>query len=119
MDILDRLDRARAARDVLDHSFYRRWNAGQLSEGELALYAGEYRHAVVALAEASALAALHAPAERAALLREHAEEESAHIAMWDRFASAAAAAAGVPQAAPDTSAPMLEQTSECALAWTA
>jgi pyrroloquinoline-quinone synthase len=118
MDIVDRLDRARAARNVLDHSFYRRWNAGELSERELALYAAEYRHAVVALAEVSALAAVRAPAEHAEDLREHAQEESAHIAMWDEFARAAGAAVGASGEA-EMSAPALDRTAECARAWTA
>ena len=28
MDVLARLDRARAATDVLEHPFYQRWSAG-------------------------------------------------------------------------------------------
>jgi len=34
---------------LLDHPFYRRWEAGQLSEAELASYAGQYRHVERAL----------------------------------------------------------------------
>jgi pyrroloquinoline-quinone synthase len=34
---------------LLDHPFYRRWEAGALAEGELAAYAGQYRHFEVAL----------------------------------------------------------------------
>ena len=62
MDVLARLDEARAAINVLEHPFYQRWSAGELSADELARYAGEYRHAVLALADASALA----PSARAA-----------------------------------------------------
>jgi pyrroloquinoline-quinone synthase len=112
MAIVDRLDRARAARDVLEHPFYQRWNAGELEEGELALYAGEYRHAVVALARASELAADSAPANHVAGLRRHAQEEAAHIEMWDEFARAAGAAPGEEGRTP------LEQTRTCARAWT-
>ena len=54
MDVLARLDEARRATNVLEHPFYQRWSAGELSAGELSCYAGEYRHAVTALAEASA-----------------------------------------------------------------
>ena len=38
-----------------------RWSAGELTAGELGRYAGEYRHAVLALAEASERAAAKAP----------------------------------------------------------
>jgi pyrroloquinoline-quinone synthase len=31
-------------RRLLDHPFYRRWEAGTLERGELAAYAGQYRH---------------------------------------------------------------------------
>ena len=57
MDILARLDEARAAVNVLEHPFYQRWSAGELSSDELSFYAGQYRCAVIALAETSALAA--------------------------------------------------------------
>ncbi|HMD56199.1 MAG TPA: iron-containing redox enzyme family protein [Solirubrobacteraceae bacterium] len=115
MEIVERLDRARAARNVLEHPFYVRWNAGELCPGELALYAREYRQAVLALAEASELAAAAAPEAHAPGLRRHAEEERSHVAMWDAFASAARAAA-------DAEAPShgpLAQTRGCASAWTA
>ncbi len=110
MDVLARLDEARAKTNVLEHPFYQRWSAGELSGEELSRYAGEYRHAVVALAHASALAAEKAPEAYAAGLRAHAEEESAHVALWDRFAAAAGAA---------TDAPPLAETAECAEAWSA
>ena len=45
------IEPARARWNVLEHSFYRRWSAGELSRRELAVYAGEYRHAVQALAD--------------------------------------------------------------------
>jgi pyrroloquinoline-quinone synthase len=115
MDAVARLDEARRATNVLQHPFYERWSAGELSAEELSLYAGEYRHAVLALAEASALAAAAAGGEHRAGLERHAEEEAAHVALWDEFARAASgavdahAAAGPPQA----------QTLACARAWTA
>jgi pyrroloquinoline-quinone synthase len=110
MKIVERLDEARSAIDVLEHPFYQRWVAGELDAGELALYAGEYRHAVLALAEASRLAADAAgPADRDALSA-HAEEEHAHIVLWDGFAEAAGARG---DAAP------LATTRVCAQAWTA
>src|ERR1700693_4885777 len=97
MDVLARLDEARSAISVLEHPFYERWSAGELSTRELGVYAGEYRHAVVALARSSALAAAKADPAHAAGLGEHAEEEHAHVALWDEFARAA----GAPEAAPE------------------
>jgi len=95
MDVVSRLDEARLQTNVLEHPFYERWSAGELSTRELANYAGEYRHAVVALARASELAACTAEPERRAALQRHAEEEAAHVELWDRFARAAAHAADV------------------------
>jgi pyrroloquinoline quinone (PQQ) biosynthesis protein C len=108
VQILDRLDEARRATDVLQHPFYVRWNAGELSAGELACYAGQYRHAVAALADASRLAAERAPKELREGLARHAEEERAHVALWDAFAGEAGARAG---------ADPLEQTTDCCTAW--
>src|SRR6185503_7856888 len=66
-DFWSRLEEVRARWNVLEHPFYQRWSAGELSRDELARYAGEYRHAVVALADAAAGAARHAgPGERRA-----------------------------------------------------
>ena len=114
MDVIARLDETRSAISVLEHPFYQRWSAGQLSAGELSVYAGEYRHAVVALAQASAQAADTAGESYAAGLRDHAEEEQAHVALWDDFARAAGACEPAP-----AREPALEQTTECVKAWTA
>ena len=76
MDVVAGIDAARERWNVLEHPFYTRWEAGELTREELARYAGEYRHAVVALARAAHTARLHA------------DEEAAHIALWDEFASA-------------------------------
>jgi pyrroloquinoline quinone (PQQ) biosynthesis protein C len=110
MDVLARLDQTRAANSILVHPFYRRWSGGELGAPELSCYAGEYRHAVIALAEASALAAAKAPPAHAALLRAHAAEEAAHVAMWDEFARAAGAR-------PAGDAPALAETEACVQAW--
>ncbi len=120
MDIFAALDAARAHTNVLEHPFYQRWSAGELGAEELALYAGEYRHAVVALAQASRRAATQAggagagqPAqERARELAHHAAEEEAHVELWDGFARSVGAAA------PGACEP-LAQTRTCATAWTA
>ncbi len=132
MDVLARLDEARSATNVLEHPFYARWSAGELSASELSFYAGQYRHAVVALAQASALLAAEAEPEHRAGLERHAEEELAHVALWDQFARATRAA-GTDSAASDRGADepawaddtpsgqerALAQTQACAEAWTA
>jgi pyrroloquinoline-quinone synthase len=112
MDILARLDEARSQTNVLEHPFYQRWSAGELSASELGLYAGEYRHAVLALADASARAAAKAGPAHELGLRAHAEEETAHVELWEDFARAAGAR-------PPTGVQALAQTEECVQAWTA
>jgi pyrroloquinoline-quinone synthase len=103
MELIARIDEARARCNVLDHPFYRRWECGELTRDELAYYAGQYRHAVLALAgAASAAAPLAGP--------EHADEEHAHVALWDDFA----AELGVS----DLREPN-PNTADCARAWTA
>ena len=76
MNVIAAIDAARERWNVLEHPFYVRWERGELTRDELARYAGEYRHAVVALARSARTAGLHA------------EEEASHIALWDDFASA-------------------------------
>jgi len=109
MDLFERLDAARDRCDVLRHPFYRRWSEGRLERSELAFYAGEYRHAVVALAEQAAACARAAEPERRAEIVGHAAEESAHIALWDDFARTVGA---------DTDRPPRPETVGCAEAWT-
>ena len=115
MDVLAKLDETRAAINVLEHPFYQRWSAGELSAEELACYAAEYRRAVVALARASELAAEKAGPAHAAGLRAHAEEERAHVELWEQFARAA----GAPPAQSAASARPPAETEECVTAWTA
>ncbi|MFI4992334.1 MAG: iron-containing redox enzyme family protein [Solirubrobacterales bacterium] len=112
MDILARLDEARSQTNVLEHPFYQRWSAGELSASELGLYAGEYRQAVMALADASEKAAAKAGPGHAGGLRAHAEEETAHVELWEDFARAAGAR-------PPADVQALAQTEECVQAWTA
>jgi pyrroloquinoline-quinone synthase len=94
----DRLDAVRLRLDVLKHPFYERWSRGELTRSELAFYSGQYRHAVVALAEASAHAGN----------ADHAATERHHIALWDRFIRSVG---GDPAASPT------ENTAACARAW--
>jgi pyrroloquinoline-quinone synthase len=101
MDLLAKLDETRAAINVLEHPFYQRWSAGELTAGELDRYAGEYRLAVQALAAASVraaeCAAAAAPtspvaARHSAELAEHAQEEQEHVGLWEQFERGAAQA---------------------------
>jgi pyrroloquinoline-quinone synthase len=97
-DFFDRLDAVRRRLDVLQHPFYERWSRGELTRPELAFYAGQYRHAVVALAEATALAGSE----------QHARAEHDHIALWDRF---------VRSVGGDEGAAPAETTAACVRAW--
>jgi len=110
MDLWTRVEQARSRWNVLDHPFYRRWSQGELSRQELACYSGQYRHAVVALAHASAQAARAAEPELRAQLAEHAAEEAAHVALWDDFTDAVGG---------DAQAPAEPETAACARAWAA
>jgi pyrroloquinoline-quinone synthase len=98
MNLIERIDEARARWNVLEHPFYLRWERGELTRDELSYYAGEYRHAVVALAGSAAATGDSA----------HAAEESEHIALWDDFAAALDA--------PLDREPRTE-TADCAEAW--
>src|ERR1043165_2209256 len=99
MELFDRLDDVRERWNVLDHPFYRAWERGELTRGELAFYAGAYRHAVVALAETAKSGGSEA----------HAQEEAAHVALWNESAAALDA--------PLDRAPT-PQTTQCANSWT-
>ena len=108
MDFWDRFNAVAAERDVLQHPFYVRWTEGKLSRDELADYAGQYRHAVVALAQASASAAPRSYPELREHLEEHAAEEASHVALWDSFVAATGGS---------TDADANESTASCASAW--
>jgi pyrroloquinoline-quinone synthase len=108
--IWDRIEEARARWNVLEHPFYRRWSAGELGRDELARYAGQYRHAVVAIAAMSEAAANEAPPPASEEVRAHAAEEAAHLELWDGFIDAVG---GSRSAAPTA------ETSECVAAWSA
>jgi len=105
--IWDRIESARARWNVLEHPFYQRWSAGELTGEELARYSGQYRHAVEAVATISADVAELAP-ERAQL-RSHAVEEAAHVELWDGFVAAAGG---------DAAAEPTAETAECVESWT-
>jgi pyrroloquinoline-quinone synthase len=107
VDVWSRLDAVRARWNALEHPFYERWVAGALSRADLAVFAGQYRHAVVALATAADRAARRAGAGELALAA-HAGEEAAHVALWDEFADAAGT---------DGPQPAEPETAACADAW--
>jgi pyrroloquinoline-quinone synthase len=100
VQLIERLDAARERWNLLEHPFYKRWSCGELSRDELAHYAGEYRHAVVALAETAAKTGND----------EHAREEADHVRLWDDFAATFGA---------DTTRGPSPETGECVVAWTA
>lgn len=110
MTLFDRLDQVRERWNVLRHPFYQRWSDGELSRDELAFYATEYRHAVVALAEASEAAANACEREHRAELAEHAREERDHVDLWDCFAESLDA---------DLAREPLAETVACARSWVA
>jgi len=105
VDLWSRLDDVQARWNVLEHPFSERWSAGELTRKDLARYAGQYRHAVVALAAAADRAARAADS---AELAAHAGEEAAHVALWDAFAGATGA---------DGPQPAEPETAACARAW--
>ena len=86
--IWQRIEQARTKWNVLQHPFYARWSAGELSSDDLARYSGQYRHATAAIARLSASIADSAAAEERPALRRHAAEEADHVALWDGFVEA-------------------------------
>jgi pyrroloquinoline-quinone synthase len=107
--LFDRLADVQSRWNVLEHPFYTRWSAGELTREELSWYAGEYRHAVVALARAADAAARAAEPAVRAQIEPHASEEAEHVDLWDAFARAVEA---------DLTHEPAEETAECAAAWT-
>jgi pyrroloquinoline-quinone synthase len=103
MEFFEELDAVRERWNVLDHPFYTRWSEGTLTRDELAYYSGQYRHAVVALAEAARGAADADPS-----LARHAAEEAAHVELWDGFVDAVGG---------DSGAAPAPETAACAQAW--
>jgi pyrroloquinoline-quinone synthase len=108
MEFWTRLEEARSRWNVLEHPFYQRWSAGELTRDELAVYAGEYRHAVVALAGAAAGTAAAAGPDLQDALGRHAAEEASHVALWDAFAQ---------EIGGDAERAPAPETAECAAAW--
>jgi pyrroloquinoline-quinone synthase len=94
---------------VLEHPFYVRWSAGELSREELARYAGQYRHATEALARLCRETAEVAPDRRRDEMAAHAAEEESHVGLWDGFVEAAGGEIG---------AEPTPETADCVSEWT-
>ena len=110
MELFSSLDAVSRRWNVLDHPFYTRWSRGELTLDELGFYSGEYRHAVEALAEATAMVARACEPAVRAEMEVHASQEAAHVELWDGFMVALGAEQG--------RAPRAE-TVECVESWTA
>jgi pyrroloquinoline-quinone synthase len=108
--VWDRIEERRARYNVLEHPFYLKWSAGELTHEELARYAGQYRHATEALARLCHQAADSAPVESREEIAAHAAEEAEHIRLWDDFVEAAGGEIG---------AEPTPETAECVATWTA
>jgi pyrroloquinoline-quinone synthase len=106
----ERIEESRARHNVLEHPFYVRWSAGELSREELGRYAGQYRHATEALARLCSQTAETAPETHREEIAAHAGEEEAHVGLWDDFVEAAGGEIGAEPTA---------ETAECVTAWTA
>lgn len=108
-NLWDRIEEVRAENNVLEHPFYQRWSAGELTREELAHYSGQYRYATEAIAKLSADIAAAAPESERAGLEAHAAEEHDHVAMWDGFVDAVGGTVGTE---PNP------ETLECVESWT-
>jgi pyrroloquinoline-quinone synthase len=92
-DVIAILDREVNQRHMLDHPFYQRWNAGELTRGELEEYSRQYYP--YTLAFPTFVSAMHAHTEdmviRQYLLENLIEEERGtenHPELWLRFCDA-------------------------------
>jgi len=107
--IWNRIEESRSRHNVLEHPFYVRWSAGELTEEELARYSGQYRHATEALAKLCADTAERAPEAQRAEIELHTAEEQGHIALWDGFVEATGGEIG---------AEPTSETADCVRDWT-
>lgn len=93
MDLRSRLETSVASRHLLDHPFYQRWSAGELTREELQEYARQYWH--FTLAFPTFVSAIHSGSDdialRQSLLENLIEEERGadhHPELWLRFCEA-------------------------------
>ena len=96
-ELVERIDAAIAAKNLLKHPFYRDWQEGKLSREALALYAAQYyRHVEAFPGHLRVLAARADASLRPVVLENLAEEENPdrpHPQLWRDFA----AGLGVPE----------------------
>jgi len=102
------IDAALDGKRLLDHPFYRRWEAGALTDGELAAYAEQYRHVEQALPDVLALIAGGLPEGPArdlvaANLADEVGVPEPHAVLFESFADAVGARPEAP-ASPATAA---------------
>lgn len=86
---------------LLDHPFYRRWEVGTLAPGELAAYAGQYRHIEAALPRTLGVIAAASPDGEArrmveANLSDELGTPEPHLELFDAFARAVGASGDEP-----------------------
>ena len=96
------IDDALAGRRLLEHPFYRRWEAGELRPGELAAYAEQYRHFEAALPGVlRELVSRLGEHPAAALVQRNLDDETgnpeAHVDLFETFADAVGAAPSAPR----------------------
>ena len=96
------IDRALEGRHLLEHPFYQRWESGELTEGELAAYAVQYRAFEALLPEllGDVAAQLRGTGRdtAASQVERNLDDElgrpEPHLALFDRFADAVTATGG-------------------------
>ena len=96
-----------------DHPFIRRWRAGGLTAAELAAFAAEHYHAIVALADAAAGAARLAEGLLAEQLERYAAGQERAVELWLSFAAATGWGGSAWYFGEDP----LPETAACASAW--
>lgn len=104
MDLSPSVATALEGRFLLSHPFYRRWEAGELGEGELAAYASQYLHVERQLPVTLEAAISSADSARVrALLQENLDDERgnpvAHVELFATFADAVGASPAAPSPA--------------------
>lgn len=97
----DLLDDSLQDRRLLEHTFYRRWEAGELHPAELAAYAAQYRHFEALLPDVLAGVVAALPDGRARdLVQANLDDERGtpepHLSLFDEFATAVGAPCDAP-----------------------